>query len=92
MIGVWFGMTWRAYVAGRLFGLFYLFTFLGLMEIIRIPYWMGINRALPSTLLIVLILIWSATLSYRVRVIRSRPNGIGGFTGYNPNQATLRNS
>jgi hypothetical protein len=68
LIGIWFGLTWRGYVSGRLFGLFYPLTFLGLMEIIRIPYWMGINRALPTTVVIVLILIWAATLKYRIRM------------------------
>lgn len=74
LIGMWFGLTWRGYVAGRLFGLFYPFTFLGLMEIIRIPYWMGINRALPTTVVIVLILIWSATLKYRIRLRKDGPS------------------
>jgi hypothetical protein len=71
MIGAWFGATWRSFVAGRLFGLFYPFTFIGLMEIIRIPYWMGINRAMPTTLVIVLILCWAATLKYRIRPRRA---------------------
>ena len=79
MIGAWFGATWRGFVAGRLFGLFYPFTFIGLMEIIRIPYWMGINRALPTTLVIVLILCWAATLKHRIRTRRAdsapRPGG-----------------
>lgn len=72
LIGIWFGLTWRGYVAGKLFGLFYPLTFLGLMEIIRIPYWFGTNRAMPTTFVIVLILCWAATLPYRVRVRRSQ--------------------
>ncbi len=70
MIGIWFGLTWRGYVAGRLFGLFYPFTFLGLMEILRIAYWLGVNRVLPTTLGIILILCWAATLKHRVRIRR----------------------
>jgi len=73
MIGIWFGMTWRGYVAGKLFGLFYPFTFLGLMEILRIAYWLGVNRVLPTTLGIILILGWAATLKYRVRIKRVEP-------------------
>lgn len=71
MIGIWFGLTWRGYVAGSLFGLFYPFTFLGLMEILRIAYWLGVNRVMPTTLGIILILCWAATLKYRVRIRRS---------------------
>lgn len=70
MIGIWFGLTWRGYVAGKLFGLFYPFTFLGLMEILRIAYWLGVNRVLPTTLGIILILGWAASLKYRVRIKR----------------------
>jgi len=67
LLGVWYGATWRSFVGGRLFGLFYPMTFLGLMEILRIPYWFGLNRALPSTLGIVLLLCWAASLRSRVR-------------------------
>ena len=80
MIGIWFGMTWRGYVAGRLFGLFYPFTFLGLMEILRIAYWLGVNRVIPTTLAIILILCWAATLKHRIRIrrgIESPPLGTG---------------
>lgn len=68
MIGIWSGLTWRAYTEGRLFSLFFPITFLGLMEILRIPYWFGLNRVLPTTVVIVLLLIWAATLKRRVRV------------------------
>lgn len=71
LVGVWFGLTWRAYVQGRLFALFYPITFLGLMEILRIPYWFGLNRVLPSSVVIVLLLVWAATLARRVRVRRA---------------------
>jgi len=67
LIGTWFGITWRAYSEGRLLALLYPVTFLGLMEILRIPYWIGLNRVLPSTVVVVLILIWAATLRRRVR-------------------------
>lgn len=70
LIGMWFGLTWRAYVEGRLFALFYPISFLGLMEILRIPYWFGQNRVVPASLVIVLILIWAASLKRRVRVHR----------------------
>lgn len=70
LVGMWFGLTWRAYVEGRLFALFYPITFLGLMEILRIPYWFGLNRVLPTSVVIALILIWAATLKRRVRVHR----------------------
>ncbi|MBU6179927.1 MAG: hypothetical protein KGR69_09680, partial [Verrucomicrobia bacterium] len=68
MIGFWSGLTWRAYTEGRLFSLFFPVTFLGLMEILRIPYWFGLNRVLPTTAVIVLLLLWAATLKRRVRV------------------------
>lgn len=84
MIGIWFGLTWRGYVAGKLFGLFFPFTFLGLMEIVRIPYWIGINRALPSTLIIVLLLCWAATLKYRVRSRRTDSVPIPGSERQSP--------
>lgn len=71
MIGFWSGLTWRAYIEGRLFSLFFPITFLGLMEILRIPYWFGLNRVLPTTLVIVLLLIWAATLKRRVRIQRT---------------------
>ncbi len=67
-VGTWYGLTWRAYREGRLFSLFYPITFLGMMEILRIPYWFGLNRVLPTSVVILLILIWAATLRKRVRV------------------------
>ena len=70
LVGMWFGLTWRAYVEGRLFAIFYPITFLGLMEILRIPYWFGLNRVVPASVVIVLVLIWAATLKRRVRVHR----------------------
>ncbi len=69
-MGLWFGLTFRAYREGTFFSFFYPITFLGLMEILRIPYWFGLNRALPSTVVIVLVLLWSRTLASRVRVRR----------------------
>lgn len=66
--GIWNGLAWRAYQQGRLFALFFPITFLGLMEILRIPYWFGLNRVLPTSVVIVLLLIWAATLKRRVRV------------------------
>lgn len=70
LVGVWFGITWRAYVEGRLLALFYPLSFLGLMEILRIPYWFGLNRAMPATIVIVLLLAWAFTLRHRVRIRR----------------------
>jgi len=85
LIGMWFGTTWRGYVSGSLFGLFFPLTFLGLMEIIRIPYWIGTNRAIPATIVIILVLCWAATLKYRVRV-RQPAVDQQGYTGYSPNR------
>lgn len=68
-IGVWLGLTWRAYTEGRLFALFFPISFLGLMEILRIPYWFALNRVLPTTLVILLLLLWARTLRRRVRVL-----------------------
>lgn len=78
--GCFFGLTWRAFVRGRLFGLFFPITFLGLMEILRIPYWAGLNRVLPSTFFILLLLAWSASLPYRLRK-RARSAGVGAGPG-----------
>ena len=90
LIGIWFGTTWRGYVSGSLFGLFFPFTFLGLMEIIRIPYWIGTNRAMPATVVIILILCWAATLKYRVKVRRPGPDSPApeppGYPGYSTNR------
>jgi hypothetical protein len=72
LVGTWFGLTWRAYVQGRFFALFYPITFLGLMEILRIPYWFGLNRVMPTSVVIFLILLWAASLKRRVRVHRSK--------------------
>lgn len=85
LIGIWFGTTWRGYVLGSLFGLFFPMTFLGLMEIIRIPYWIGTNRAIPATVVIILVLCWAATLKYRVRVRQPSPDP-RDFAGYSPNR------
>ncbi|PAW63312.1 MAG: hypothetical protein B9S36_04990 [Verrucomicrobiia bacterium Tous-C2TDCM] len=71
LVGIWFGLTWRAYVDARLFALFYPITFLGLMEILRIPYWFGLHRVVPTSLVIFLILLWAASLKKRVRWRRS---------------------
>lgn len=85
LIGIWFGTTWRGYVSGSLFGLFFPLTFLGLMEIIRIPYWIGTNRAMPATVVIILVLCWAASLKYRVRVRQPSPDP-RDFAGYSPNR------
>lgn len=76
-VGLWWGSTYRSFATGRLFGLFYPMTFLGLMEILRIPYWFGLNRALPSSLVIFLVLAWAASLAWRVRPAR-RPAATAG--------------
>lgn len=78
LVGVYFGLTWRGFVAGRLSGLLYPITFLGLMEVIRIPYWAGLPRVLPTTVVIIGILIWGASLPYRMRKRRLAPDPIGG--------------
>jgi len=82
--GLWFGITWRAYVEGRLLALFYPISFLGLMEILRIPYWLGLARVLPTTLVIVLLLLWAATLPRRVRVRTARSGGGNADTVLSP--------
>jgi hypothetical protein len=55
------------------------------MEIIRIPYWLGANRAIPATIVIILVLCWAATLKYRVRVRRPAPDQ-SDYTSYSPNR------
>lgn len=70
-LGIWHGLTWRFFIRGRLFGLFFPMTFLGLMEIIRIPYWFAITRVLASTFFIFLFLAWAITLHRRIRPARS---------------------
>jgi len=87
LVGVWFGLTWRAYVEGRLFALFYPITFLGLMEILRIPYWFGLNRVMPTSVVIVLILLWAASLKRRVRV--HRPEFVDSWPEHEPWTATV---
>ncbi len=72
LFGVWQGLTWRAYIEGRFFALFYPITFLGLMEILRIPYWFGENRVVPASVVVILILLWAATLPGRLRVHSAR--------------------
>ncbi|MCB1228982.1 MAG: hypothetical protein KDN19_01875 [Verrucomicrobiae bacterium] len=72
LLGCWHGITWRRFVQGRFFGLFFPITFLGLMEIIRIPYWFGLTRVLPSSLFIVGLIIWAVTVKRRVRPRVSR--------------------
>lgn len=87
LVGIWFGLTWRAYVEGRLFALFYPITFLGLMEILRIPYWFGLNRVMPTSVVIVLILLWAASLKRRVRV--HRPELVDSWPEHEPWTATV---
>lgn len=67
MLGAFFGTTWRAFVHGKLYCLFYPIVFLSLMEIIRIPYWIGTNRVMPATVVILVILAWAITVPFRVR-------------------------
>lgn len=71
-LGCFMGMTYRYFREGRLFGLFFPIVFLEIVEILRIHYWVGENRVLPSTLVILVILAWSITVKRRVRVA-SRP-------------------
>jgi hypothetical protein len=87
LVGIWFGLTWRAYVEGRLFALFYPITFLGLMEILRIPYWFGLNRVMPTSVVIVLILLWAASLKRRVRV--HRPEFVDSWPEHEPWTTTV---
>ena len=70
--GWFYGVTWKSFTEGRMFGLFYPMNFIGLMEVIRIPYWGGLNRALPSTVIILLLMLWAATLASRLRVTSPR--------------------
>jgi len=84
LAGTWFGITWRAYKEGRLLALFYPITFLGLMEILRIPYWLGLNRVMPTTVVIILLLIWAATLKHRVRVRRPETTPVSDWLSSPP--------
>lgn len=70
LLGLFYGLVWRSFREGRLFGFFLPINFLGMMEIIRIHYWVGTNRVLPSTLFILLLLVWAATLPGRVKIHR----------------------
>lgn len=67
LLGIFFGTTWRAFVLGRVWCLFFPIVFLSLMEIIRIPYWIGSNRVLPATVVIIAILAWAATVPFRLK-------------------------
>lgn len=72
-LGVFYGVSWRAFREGRLFGLFQPINFLGMMEILRIHYWIGTNRVVPSTLLLLILLAWALTIPSRVRIHRKMP-------------------
>lgn len=88
-VGWFFGLTWRGFVRGRLFGLFFPITFLGLMEILRIPYSAGLNRVMPTTVFIILLLIWGATLPGRLRK-RAVPGGLPDLQGSGLRQYLIR--
>ncbi|MDF1741765.1 MAG: hypothetical protein P1U86_21565 [Verrucomicrobiales bacterium] len=72
-LGAFYGVVWKAFREGRIFGLFFPINFLGLMEIIRIHYWFGTNRVVPTTLVICLLVVWAVFLPRRLR-FRSRPS------------------
>lgn len=67
LLGIYMGWTWRRFREGRLFSLIFPINFMLTLEIIRIYYWPLSNRVIPSTLIFVLILIWSATVAGRLR-------------------------
>ncbi len=66
-LGILTGYAYRSFSQGRIFGLVYPIQFLFMFEILRIHYWIGTNRVLPSTLVILVILVWSTTLKSRLR-------------------------
>ncbi|MDF1812535.1 MAG: hypothetical protein P1V20_09980 [Verrucomicrobiales bacterium] len=66
-LGMFTGIAYRSLAEGRLFGLVYPIQFLFMFELLRIHYWVGTNRVLPSTLVILLILAWAVTVKSRVR-------------------------
>lgn len=68
VLGYFMGATYRYFREGKLFGLFFPIIFLEIVEILRIHYWVGENRVLPSTIVILLILAWSLTVKGRVRM------------------------
>ncbi|MEM1442716.1 MAG: hypothetical protein AAGF67_10265 [Verrucomicrobiota bacterium] len=67
LLGTFYGVVWRAFREGRIFGFFYPIVFLGMMEILRIHYWFGTTRVLASTIFIVLLIAWALYLPRRIR-------------------------
>ncbi len=74
LLGAFYGIVWKAFREGRVFGLFFPINFLGLMEIIRIHYWFGTNRVVPSTLVICLLIVWALFLPRRLRRRKTPPS------------------
>lgn len=69
-LGFFYGRVWQEFREGRIFGFLLPLNFMGLMEILRVHYWFGAMRVLPTTLLIVVLLVWAQTVSSRVRIAR----------------------
>jgi len=74
-LGILTGSAYRSFSRGRLFGLIYPIQFLFMFEILRIHYWIGTNRVLPSTLVILVILVWTTTLRSRVKFVNPAREG-----------------
>ncbi len=75
ILGLFYGIVWKAFREGRILGFFFPINFLGLMEIIRIHYWFGTNRVLASTIFIFLILGWAMILPRRIKMRGTRQPG-----------------
>ncbi|MDF1756038.1 MAG: hypothetical protein P1U89_24835 [Verrucomicrobiales bacterium] len=71
-LGFLTGAAYRSLAAGRLFGLVYPIQFLFMFELLRIHYWVGTNRVLASTIVLIGILVWAQTIRSRVRFRSAR--------------------
>ncbi|MEM6915080.1 MAG: hypothetical protein AAF491_00835 [Verrucomicrobiota bacterium] len=67
LLGAFNGIVWRAFREGRILGFFYPIVFLGMMELLRIHYWFGTTRVLPSTIFILFLIGWALLLPGRIR-------------------------
>ncbi|MEM9016340.1 MAG: hypothetical protein AAGC68_04955 [Verrucomicrobiota bacterium] len=70
LLGLFYGVVWRAFREGRILGFFFPIVFLGMMEILRIHYWFGTTRVLASTIVILFLIGWAAFLPSRIRLRR----------------------
>ncbi|MEO0445790.1 MAG: hypothetical protein AAF191_06905, partial [Verrucomicrobiota bacterium] len=71
--GLFGGFTFRAFQWGRLAGLLYPITFLGVFELLRIVYWWLSGRVMPTALLVAVIFVWATTLRQRISWKDSSP-------------------